>query len=78
MTAAGHSGPLIGPADSHQDRAADDHAERGRYGPVAAAGVPAAEVAGELVVKDAGADLQQQVGAARGPAHLLSLTMRLL
>ena len=29
------------------------------------------EVAGKLVVKDAGADLQQQVGAARGPAHLL-------
>ena len=27
------------------------------------AGVPAAEVAGELVVEDAGADLQQQVGA---------------
>ena len=29
------------------------------------------EVAGELVVEDAGADLEQQVGATRGPAHLL-------
>ena len=37
------------------------------------AGVPAVEVAGELVVEDAGADLEQQVGAARGPAHLLFL-----
>jgi hypothetical protein len=35
------------------------------------------EVVGELVVEDAGADLEQQVGAARGPAHLLFLTMRL-
>ena len=37
------------------------------------AGVPAAEVVGELVVEDAGADLQQQVCAARSPAHLLFL-----
>jgi hypothetical protein len=37
------------------------------------------EVAGKLVVEDAGADLQQQVGAAWCPAHLLFfLTMRLL
>ncbi len=42
------------------------------------AGVPAAEVAGELVVEDAGTDLEQEVGAACGPAHLLFLTMRLL
>ena len=31
------------------------------------------EVAGELVVEDAGADLEQQVGAAGCPAHLLFL-----
>jgi hypothetical protein len=31
------------------------------------------EVAGELVVQDADANLQQQMGAARGPAHLLFL-----
>ena len=31
------------------------------------------EVAGELVVEDPGADLQQQVGAAGCPAHLLFL-----
>jgi hypothetical protein len=36
------------------------------------------EVADELVVEDAGADLQQEVGAAGCPAHLLFLTMRLL
>ena len=41
------------------------------------AAVPAAEVAGELVVQDASADLEQQVGAARGPAQLLFSTMRL-
>ena len=41
-------------------------------------GVPAVEVAGELVVEDAGADLEQEVGAAGRPAHLLLLTMRLL
>ena len=35
------------------------------------AGVPAVKVAGELVVEDACADLQQKVGAARCPAHLL-------
>ncbi len=29
------------------------------------------KVAGELVVEDAGADLEQQVGAAGCPAHLL-------
>ncbi len=29
------------------------------------------KVAGELVVKDAGADLEQEVGAAGCPAHLL-------
>ena len=29
------------------------------------------EVAGELVVEDAGTDLEQQVGAAGCPAHLL-------
>ena len=34
-------------------------------------GVPAAEFVGELVVEDPGADLQQQVGAAGCPAHLL-------
>jgi len=40
---------------------------------LAEAGILAAEVAGELVVEDAGADLQSQVCAARGPAHLLFL-----
>ena len=37
----------------------------------AEAGVPAVKVAGELVVEDAGADLEQEVGAAGCPAHLL-------
>ena len=49
---------------------------RGDWGGVgcsAEAGVPAVEVVGELVVEDAGADLQQQVGAAGCPAHLLFL-----
>ena len=36
-------------------------------------GVPAAEVVGQVVVEDPGADLEQQVGAAGGPAHLLAL-----
>ena len=35
------------------------------------AGVLAAEVAGELVVEDVGADLEQEAGAAGCPAHLL-------
>jgi len=37
---------------------------------VGEAGVPAAEVAGEVVVEDPGADLEQQVGAAGAPARL--------
>ena len=37
------------------------------------AGVPAVEVAGELVVEDAGADLEQEAGAAGCAAHLLFL-----
>jgi hypothetical protein len=36
-------------------------------------GVPAVEVAGELVEEHAGTDLQQEVGAAWCPAHLLLL-----
>ena len=36
------------------------------------------KVAGELVVEDVGADLEQEAGAAGCPAHLLFLTMRLL
>src|SRR5664279_5845048 len=36
-------------------------------------GVPAVEVVGELVVEDAGADLNEQMGTAWGPAHLLLL-----
>jgi hypothetical protein len=36
------------------------------------------KVGGELVVEDAGADLEQEMGAAERPAHLLFLTMRLL
>ena len=40
--------------------------------------VPAAEVAVELVVEDAGADLQQEVGAAEAQRICCFLTMRLL
>jgi hypothetical protein len=36
------------------------------------------EVAGKLVVEDSGADLEQEVGAAGCPSHLLFLTMCLL
>ena len=36
-------------------------------------GVPAVEVAGEVVVEHSGADLKEQVGPAWGPAHLLLL-----
>ncbi|GEM_PF-4529459 len=39
----------------------------------AEAGVPAVEVVGELVIEDAGADLEQEVGAAGCPTHLLFL-----
>jgi integrase len=39
-------------------------------------GVPAAEVVGEVAVEDSGADLKEQVGAARGPAHLLRAAER--
>src|SRR5450756_2827823 len=35
--------------------------------------VPPVEVVGELVVEDPDTDLQQEVRAARGPAHLLLL-----
>jgi hypothetical protein len=35
------------------------------------AGVLTAEAAGELVVEDLGADLEQEAGAAGCPAHLL-------
>ncbi|MGH3233586.1 MAG: hypothetical protein ACRDOH_10100 [Streptosporangiaceae bacterium] len=35
------------------------------------------EVVGELVVEDAGADLEQEVGAAGCPAHLLFLDQAL-
>src|SRR6266567_6648514 len=35
--------------------------------------VPALKVDGEIVVQDAGADLEQQVGASGSPAHLLLL-----
>ena len=38
---------------------------------VGEAGIPAVEVRGELVVEDAGADLEEQVGSTRSPAHLL-------
>lgn len=42
-------------------------------------GVPAVEVVGEVVVEDSGADLEQQVGAAECPPHLLFFDqMRLL
>ena len=40
---------------------------------VGEAGIPAVEVRGELVVEDAGADLEEQVGSTRSPAHLLFL-----
>jgi hypothetical protein len=36
------------------------------------------KVADELVIEGAGADLEQEVGAAGCPAHLLFLTVRLL
>lgn len=42
-------------------------------GRVGKAGVPAAEVVGEVVVEHAGADLKEQVRAARRPPHLLVL-----
>ena len=45
----------------------------GCFGRVGEAGVPAGEVGGEVVVEGTGADLEQQVGAARTPAHLLFL-----
>jgi len=46
--------------------------ERHRVQRLVEAGLPAVEVARELVVEDAGADLQQEVGSAAGcPAHLL-------
>ena len=54
-----------------------DKARRLRYAasgmdPVPAkARVPAVKVAGELVIEDAGTDLEQEVGAAGCPAHLL-------
>jgi hypothetical protein len=41
------------------------------------AGMPAAEVVGQVVVEDPGADLEQHVCASGRPAHLLLLTMRL-
>jgi hypothetical protein len=40
-------------------------------GGVGEVGVPAVEVVGEVVVEDSGADLEQQVGSAGCPAHLL-------
>ena len=36
-------------------------------------GVPAGEVGFEVVVEDAGADLEEEVGAAGCPSHLLFL-----
>lgn len=36
------------------------------------------KVAGEQVVEDPGADLQQQVGTTRGPSHLLLFEHALL
>ncbi|HXZ70645.1 MAG TPA: hypothetical protein VEH31_07225, partial [Streptosporangiaceae bacterium] len=47
--------------------------ERHRVQYPAEAGVPAVKVAGELVVQDAGADLEQEVGTGGCPAHLLFL-----
>jgi hypothetical protein len=48
-------------------------------GGVGEVGVPAVEVVGEVVVEDSGADLEQQVGSAGCPAHLLFFDqMRLL
>lgn len=38
---------------------------------VGESGVPAVEVAGELVIEDSGADLQQEVRPAWCPPHLL-------
>jgi hypothetical protein len=49
------------------------HCERYGVQCPAEAWVPAVEVASELVVEDAGADLEQEVGAAGCPAHLLFL-----
>jgi len=40
---------------------------------VGEAGIPAVEVRGQFVVEDAGADLEEQVGSTRSPAHLLLL-----
>jgi hypothetical protein len=40
-------------------------------GGVGESGVPASVVVGEGVVEDSGADLEQQVGPAGAPAHLL-------
>lgn len=39
--------------------------------------IPAGGVSGQVVVEYPGADLEQQVGTAQSPAHLLLLTMRL-
>jgi hypothetical protein len=47
------------------------HRERRWIWRLVKAGVLAAEVAGELVVEDVGADLEQEAGAAGCPAHLL-------
>jgi hypothetical protein len=40
---------------------------------VGEAGIPAVKVGSQFVVEDAGADLEEEVGSAWGPAHLLFL-----
>lgn len=68
--------PISGSVTSRASN--ESEANRGRLrgqlvltGGVGEAGVPPFVVGGEGVVEDAGADLEQQVGTARGPAHLL-------
>ena len=45
----------------------------GRAAVVGEAWVPALEVAGQIVVQDRGADLEEELGARWRPAHLLLL-----
>ena len=61
------------PGDQRAGQSGGGYAESGMGPSVRRAGVPAVEVVGELVVEDAGSDLEQEVGAAGCPAHLLFL-----
>src|SRR5450759_3327654 len=65
--------PVARPVSGERDNLAELRGRGMAGGQSGERGVPPVEVVGERVVEDPDTDLQQEVRAARGPAHLLLL-----